>query len=214
MSVNLNPDKALIFRIVHVANVPWILEHGGLFCRNSPQQDPNYINIGSIELIDKRSRRGVPVPPGGTLSDYVPFYFTPFSMMMYKIKTGHGGITKRANKDIVIFVSSIHRLRELGVPFLFTNQHAYPVDTDFYSDIADLKHIAWTQLQNRDFKTDDANPGKQLRYQAEALVHEHVPLSALLAIVCYNDEVKLNIEAMLQARGQNISVKTLTKWYF
>ena len=135
-------------------------------------------------------------------------------MMMYKIKTGHGGITKRANKDIVIFVSSIHRLRELGVPFLFTNQHAYPVDTDFYSDIADLKHIAWTLLQNRDFKTDDANPGKQLRYQAEALVHEHVPLNALLGIVCYNDEVKQQIEAMMQARGQNISVKTLTKWYF
>ena len=214
MSVNLNPEKALIFRIVHVANVPWILEHGGLFCRNSPQQDPNYINIGSLELIDKRSRRVVPVPPGGTLSDYVPFYFTPFSMMMYKIKTGHGGITKRANNDIVIFVSSIHRLRELGVPFLFTNQHAYPVDTDFYSDIADLEHISWTQLQNRDFKTDDANPGKQLRYQAEALVHEHVLLNALLGIVCYNDEVKQSIESMLQVRGQNIGVKTLTKWYF
>jgi len=49
MSVNLNPEKALIFRIAHVANVPWILEHGALFCRNSPQQDPNYVSIGSIE---------------------------------------------------------------------------------------------------------------------------------------------------------------------
>ena len=104
MSVNLNPEKALIFRIVHVANVPWILEHGGLHCRNSPEQDPDYVNIGSVELIEKRSRRVVPIPPGGTLSDYVPFYFTPFSMMMYKIKTGHGGITQRKNRDIVIFV--------------------------------------------------------------------------------------------------------------
>jgi len=214
MSVNLNPEKALIFRIVHVANVPWILEHEGLFCRNSPQQDPNYVNIGSIELIDKRSRRVVPVPPGGTLSDYVPFYFTPFSMMMYKIKTGHGGITKRNNQDIVIFVSSIHRLRELGVPFLFTNQHAYPPNTDFYETVEALSVIDWPLLQSKNFKTDDADPGKQLRYQAEALAHEHVPLNALLGIVCYNDEVKQRIEAMLQARGQNISVKTLTKWYF
>ena len=30
MSNNLNPQKALIFRIVHIRNVPWILEHGGL----------------------------------------------------------------------------------------------------------------------------------------------------------------------------------------
>jgi hypothetical protein len=211
---DLSPEKAFIFRVVHVANVPWILGHGGLFCRNSPQQDRNYINIGSIELIEKRSRRVVLVPPGGTLSDYVPFYFTPFSMMMYKIKTGHGGITKRNNKDIVIFVSSIHRLRELGVPFLFTNQHAYPPDTDFYETVEALNVIDWALLQSKDFKTDDADPGKQLRYQAEALVHDRVPLDALLGIVCYSEEVKQSIEAMMQARGQNISVKTLTKWYF
>ena len=211
---DLNPEKAFIFRIVHVANVPWILERGGLFSRNSPEQDPNYVNIGSIELIDKRSRRVVPVPPGGTLSDYVPFYFTPFSMMMYKIKTGHGGITKQNHQDIVIFVSSIHRLRELGVPFLFTNQHAYPPNTDFYENVEALSVIDWALLQSKNFKTDDADPGKQLRYQAEALVHEQVPLHALLGIVCYNDEVKQSMEGMMQERGQNISVKTLTKWYF
>ena len=65
MSLNLNPEKALIFRIVHVANVPWILEHGGLHCRNFPEQDPNYVNNGSAELIEKRSRRVIPIPPGG-----------------------------------------------------------------------------------------------------------------------------------------------------
>jgi hypothetical protein len=135
-------------------------------------------------------------------------------MMMYKIKTGHGGITKRNNKDIVIFVSSIYRLRELGVPFLFTNQHAYPPNTDFYETVEALSVIDWPLLQSKNFKTDDADPGKQLRYQAEALVHERVPLNALLGIVCYNDEVKQSIEGMMQALGQNISVKTLTKWYF
>jgi hypothetical protein len=210
---DLNPEKAYIFRIVHVANVPWILEHG-MDCRSAPNQDPNYVNIGSASLIDKRSRRRVPVPPGGTLSDYVPFYFTPFSIMMFNIKTGYGGIPKRENKDIVIFISSIHKLRELRLTFIFTNQHAYPIDTDYYSDIADLNHIDWALLQKRDFKTDDSDPGKQLRYQAEALVHEHVPLNALLGIVCYNEEMIQRIESLLKASGQNISVKALPKWYF
>lgn len=194
---DLNPSKAFIFRIVHVANVPWILERGGLFSRNSPEQDPKYVNIGNIELIDKRSRRVVQVPPGGTLSDYVPFYFTQFSMMMYKIKSGHGGITKRDNKDIVIFVSSIHRLCELDVPFLFTNQHAYPPNTDFYGNVEALTVIDWPLLQSRNFKTDDADPGKQLRYQAEALVFQQVPLNALLGIACFNDEVNQKIEGTL-----------------
>jgi hypothetical protein len=210
---DLNSEKAFIFRIVHVANVAWILEHG-MHCRASPVQDPNYINIGSPSLIDKRSRRVVPLAPGGTLSNYVPFYFTPFSIMMYNIHTGHGGITKRANKDIVIFVSSVHRMHELGLPYLFTNQHAYPPDTDFYSDVADLKEIDWRLLQTRNFKTDDADPGKQLRYQAESLVHDKVPLEALLGLVCHNDEVRKDLETMIEERGKNLSVKAIPNWYF
>src|ERR1035437_6684336 len=73
MSKDLNPQKALIFRIVHRDNVPWILDHG-LHCRNSGNVDPNYVEIGNPDLISKRNHHFVPKPPGGTLSDYVPFY--------------------------------------------------------------------------------------------------------------------------------------------
>lgn len=214
MSVNLNPEKALVFRIVHVANVPWILDHDGLYCRNAPEHDQNYVNIGNPELIDKRARRRVPIPPGGTLSDYVPFYFTPFSIMMFNIKTGYGGITRRENRDIVIFVSSIQRLGELGLPFVFTNQHAYPVDTEFFADPGELRRVDWGLLQSRNFKTDDADPGKQVRYQAEALVHRHVPLAALLGIGCLDAAVKQRLDGFLSVRGQQIDVKTTPGWYF
>ena len=73
---NLNPEKALIFRITHIANVSWILKNG-LHCSNGHTSDPNYVPIGNKDLITRRSARAVPIPPGGTLSDYVPFYFTP-----------------------------------------------------------------------------------------------------------------------------------------
>lgn len=58
----LNPDKALIFRITHIANVPWLLDHG-LHCRNSPEFDPNFRNIGNPDLISRRHHRAVPVGP-------------------------------------------------------------------------------------------------------------------------------------------------------
>ena len=77
-SKELNPDKALIFRITHRDNVPWILEHG-LVCANGQPQDPSFVPIGNRDLIGKRTHRQVPLAPGGTLADYVPFYFTPFS---------------------------------------------------------------------------------------------------------------------------------------
>ena len=210
----LNPEKGLIFRVLHVDNIPWILEHGGVHCQNSTEQDPNYVNIGNSSLIDRRARRRVPIPPSGTLSDYVPFYFTPFSIMMYNITTGYGGITQRKNQDIVMVVSSIHRLRELGLTFIYTNQHAYPVDTEFYEGSNDLQQIDWGLLQRRDFKTDDADPGKQLRYQAEVLVHQRVSLEAVLGICCYNDAVKHNLESLVEGRGLRLSIKTTPQWYF
>lgn len=210
---DLNPTKAFIFRIVHVDCVPWILENG-LHCRTSIKQDLHYINIGSAELIDKRSRKMVPIPPEGSLSDYVPFYFTPYSIMMYNIRTGYGGITKRENKDIVIFVSSLHHIHKLGLPYIFTDQHAYAAGTEFFSDLAELSRIDWTLLQNRNFKTNDADPGRQLRYQAEALVHRHVPLNALLGIGCHSDAVRQKLESIIAASGGTITVKTTPKWYF
>lgn len=210
---NLNPDKALIFRIVHVDCVPWILDHG-LHCRNSDQQDPHYINIGSESLIDRRSRHTVPIPPGGTLSDYVPFYFTPFSIMMYNIHTGYGGVPKRLNKEIVIFVSSLRRVHELGLRYVFTNQHAYAIGTDYYDNLADLDQIDWPLLQSRNFKTNDADPGRQLRYQAEALIHHQVPLNALIGMGCNHDSIRQHVESLVAARGLDLSVKTLPQWYF
>jgi ssDNA thymidine ADP-ribosyltransferase DarT-like protein len=211
---DLNPQLARIFRIVHISNVPWILDHGGLQCANSNDADPNYVNIGNASLIDKRTRRYVPIPPGGPLSDYVPFYFTPFSIMMYNIKTGYGGITRRNNTDIVMLVSSIYRLEELGTPFVFTNQHAYAVDTEFYNDLQHLDEIDWPLLQRRDFKTDDNDPGKQLRYQAEALIHRYVPLEAILGIVCVNDVVKGSLESLLEQRSIELAVRSMPTWYF
>ena len=111
-------------------------------------------------------------------------------------------------------MSSVHKLWELGLKFVFTNQHAYSIDTDYYSDVSDLKHIDWTLLQNRDFKTDDTDPGKGSRYQAEALVYKNVPLAALLGIGCFNDTVKAQVEHAVRTGGQKMSVKTTPTWYF
>lgn len=94
MALVLDQAKALVFRITHRANLPWIMAHG-LHCANSAVCDPGFVAIGNAELIGKRRTRSLPPPHGGHLSDYVPFYFTPFSPMMYKIVTGHDGFPRQ-----------------------------------------------------------------------------------------------------------------------
>lgn len=209
---NLNPQKALIWRIVHRDNLPWILDNG-LHCANSDLQAPNYINIGNTDLIDKRRHRVVPIAPGGTLADYVPFYFTPFSVMMKNIHSGRG-VQQRRNEDILILVSSLYHVQSIGLPFVFTNAHAYPDWVNFYSDLVQLTEIDWGILQRRDFKRDPDDPKKMERYQAEALLFQHLPIHGIIGIVCYTETLKQNIEQEIQARSLELKVIARSGWYF
>ncbi|WP_430450572.1 DarT ssDNA thymidine ADP-ribosyltransferase family protein [Rhodophyticola sp.] len=97
--------------MTHINNVPWISSMAP--CKNSGVQDPNFVRI-EPQLIQRRTARNIPVAPNGSLSDYIPFYFTPFSMMMYNIKTGYGGIRQFPNTEIVIMASSLRGLEDRG----------------------------------------------------------------------------------------------------
>ncbi|MCC6192899.1 MAG: DUF4433 domain-containing protein [Burkholderiales bacterium] len=210
---NLNPTKALIWRIVHRDNVPWILRNG-LHCKNSAAQDPVYVVIGNTDLIDRRSHRSVPVAPGGVLSDYVPFYFTPFSPMLFNIYTGRGAVPRRPNEEICILVSSVHRVQELGLQFAFTDRHAYPRLAKYFNDPASLGQIDWPLLQARNFQRNPDDPEQVERYQAEALVHQHVPVSGLMGIICYTKAVKAGLDAQVAALGLQLEVHVMPGWYF
>ena len=209
----LTPEKGLIFRIVHRDNVAWILDNG-LHCVNSRVLFQNYVAIGNQDLIDKRKTRRVPLAPGGDLSDYVPFYFTPHSPMLLNIKTGYNNVKQRTNEEIVVIVSSLHTLVKQGIPFLFTDRHAYLEAATFASNLADLAQIDWHILNARDFKRNPDDPGKFERYQAEALVHKHVPVSAILGLGCYTDGVSARMESLTSARGLALRAVTRPGWYF
>lgn len=211
-SETLNQQKALIWRIVHRDNIPWILDNG-LHCGSSTRVSPGWVPIGSNELISKRATHRVPVPPHGCLNDYVPFYFTPFSPMLLNIKSGRG-VTQRRNEEIVILVSSLHRVRQLGLDYVFTNMHAYYQWCAFYKDPAHLNLIDWSILQTRDFNRDINDPAKFERYQAEALVYRHCPIEALLGMICYDNQVEQQLKSCLQQRNITMDVHVRPGWYF
>lgn len=210
---NLNPDKALIWRITHRRNLPWILANG-LHAGNSITRSPDWVTIGNEDLINRRAHRSVPLAPGGVLNDYIPFYFTPFSPMMYNIYTGRGGVRQVLNTDIVILVGSMHKVAELGLPFVYTDRHAYPVTANYYNNLDSLSQIDWPLLQQRNFQRDPNDPEKIERYQAEALIHGHVPIDALLGAVCYTQGVQQEIQQQADGLGVKLDIHCLPAWYF
>ena len=209
----LNPERALIFRIVHRDNIPWILRNG-LHCRSSNRLDPNFVSIGNPSLISDRQHVAVPIQPRGTLSDYVPFYFTPHSVMLFNIKTGYRGIQQRRNDEIAILVSSIPKLAKDKIRYVFTDRHARLATAEFFDGTEALVRIDWKILQNRDFSRDNNDLGKMERYQAEALVHRHLPVNSLLAIACYNAQERDRVNALVRQAGLGLRVISQPGWYF
>lgn len=212
-SATLNPVKALIWRIVHRDNIPWILDNG-LHCGNSIVEAANWVPIGNPELTTKRAAHPVPTGAGGVLNDYVPFYFTPFSPMLMNIHSGRSGIQKRPNDEIVILVSSLHKIAEQERPFVFTDSHAYYDWANFYTDLSDLDRIDWGILQKRHFKRDPDDPAKFERYQAEALIYQHCPVSSIIGMICYTDTVRLQLEGWLAQRNLTIPAYARAGWFF
>lgn len=210
---NLTEANAFIFRITHIKNVPWILRNG-VHCKNSPVQDPDFVSIGNEDLIQKRTIKPVPIAPFGTLSDYVPFYFTPHSPMMYNIHTGYGGIKQRRNEEIVILASSLHKLGKEGTAFVFTDRHAYLSAAQYSSDVADLGMLDWDILKDRDFKRDAEYPDKVERYQAEALVYQSVSVACLLGIAVCSQQVADSLARVIEREKCGLGVVVKPSWYF
>ena len=209
----IDRKKALIFRITHRDNVPWILDHG-LHAATSRTLDPSFVSIGSSDVISKRKTRKVPQPPYGTLADYVPFYFTPRTPMMLNITTGYYGLAKRSMEEIVIVVSSLHDLGAQSLQFLFTDRHAIYSTAQFFTSLSQIDEVPWSLLQKGDFSRDPDDPERFERYQAEALVFQHVPLGALKGIVCYNEAVQTAICDELELRSQQMRVEVYRRWFF
>ena len=210
--LSLSPEKALIFRITHIANVPWILDHG-LHCPRSNVLDPNFRRIGNLDLIAKRAQRVVPIPPGGALDDYVPFYFTPCTPMLYNIKTGYQGVERVPMRDIVVLVSSLHRVAAHGLGFVLTDRHAYLQAAEFFHDLAQLAGLPWQNWRTRDFRRKPDDPSKMERYQAEALIYQHLPVGGLAGPECYGAAQQTGLAAEIARRGLALKVATRPEWY-
>ncbi|MEI8096474.1 MAG: DUF4433 domain-containing protein [Spirochaetales bacterium] len=202
----------MVFRVAHRKNIPWILANG-LHCANSTTKSADWVSIGNSELIDKRSRRQVPIAPFGVLNDYVPFYFTPRTPMLGNLHKGQGGVVRRSNSDLVFLVASLRTI--LGnQAAVFTDAHAVSSFANHYNQIEQLGQLSWEVFRSGDFRRDPEHPEQFERYQAEALVHRRCPASLLLGLACFSNAVKNELEDNVRAAELTMPVSVRTGWYF
>jgi hypothetical protein len=126
----------------------------------------------------------------GQIGQYVPFYLTPKSMMLYNIITGYREpiVKKHPKEDIIVIRCRIRDLSKLGKFFFTDGQANERTLTSHYNDLSHLDEIDWEIIQKSDFKRDASDTDKTRRYQVEFLVYNHVPSKYIESIHVYNNK--------------------------
>jgi hypothetical protein len=201
------PPNPLIFHITHIQNIPSILGHGRIWS-DSQRIKRNLVttNIGYPHIKQRRLSRPV-TTTGGNLGDYVPFNFCPRSVMLFKVSRGHeayGG----GEDEIVHLVSSVNTAIGLGKPWAFTDIHADLRYATYFSTLSSLSEVDWRVMPLAYWADDDT---KQKR-QAEFLVHESFPWSAVEGIGVKNASVEAKLRSLLPSGTPLVAIQP--GWYY
>lgn len=202
-----------IYRITHYKNLPFILKHG-LHCQNARIQDHDFVQIGFPTLINQRNDRTVPVEPFGTLADYVPFYFTVRSPMLFVIAKGNDPeVIKTPQEEIVYLVSTIEKLEEIGIQYIFTDRHAKLDYATFYNNHTDIKELDWDIIKSDTWGRQSGIQRKEIK-QAECLIYKRLTLAGIIGIACKSQIMYDEVNRMMKRAGMMIPLKIKPEWYF
>jgi hypothetical protein len=185
--------KTRLFRMTHIENVPHILRYG-ITHSESQNANPEYVPIGDASLISSRGK--FVLDNGRRLSDYIPFYFSTRTPMLYVIQKGFNLVQPTPADKIVYCVTSVQAIIDLNLEFVFTNGHAIDKFTSQYykSDVSRIREILDWEAINSKYWTDGKDLDLKRRKEAEFLVENDIPAAAVLGYVVYSAQSQARLE--------------------
>lgn len=221
------PQPVRLFHITAIGNLTAMCGAGALLSKtHGAAAGLDYQNIAHGGAQGVRSAKRVTVGPGGSVHDYVPFYFAPRSPMLSAIHNGRVLGCALQQQDIVHLETTVDRATAGGTPFVFYDRNATLAYSKASDDLGQLPHtVAWDLIteppaldgfckyfQNR--HQDVRYVDRMERRMAEFLVHGSVPLGAFTRVgVCSALQAQA-AQAILDAAGVPLQAEIKTDWYF
>lgn len=192
-------------------NLALILRHG-LYCKNNCPINPTlFFSIGNDEIIGRRSRAIVKCYPETVVNDYVPFYFSIRTPMLYNINTGWN-VPKYPQHNIIYLCFKLTDLTTDEFQWCYTNGNAAVEISKFFTDLNQIEqNIDWNSIQTTDFAGKRDTTRKK---HAEFLVRNHVPSQLIKKIVVMTEHKKIEVENILHKENIVIPVAVNSKYYF
>jgi len=215
------PNPTWLFHITAIDNLSPIFESGALKAKNLLSVSYRDIAEGSIQ--NTRSGNMILIAPGGTIHDYVPFYFAPRSPMLCSIHNKRSDVDQ---SEIVHMVTSAQLIHELRLPYVFFDGHAIMKLSRPFNDIQHLSEIQWRLIMENDsrykipggyckyFHDTEKTPDRMRVRMAEFLVKEKLDCQHLKYIVVMTEEKAVEVKSILARHDMNIEVQAIPEWYF
>ncbi len=170
--------------------------------------------IAYQELKQRRASKQVPVSAGGTLNDYVPFYFANRSPMLYAIHTGYVSDCPGGEDSIIYLVSNTDLVSAGSCSWCFTDGHAVEEVTKFFASLSDLHRVDWGLIGNWSWKNTAKDNDRKRRKQAEFLVSQSFPWELVEMIGVKGIAQKEQMELALQGNDHCPPVIVERSWYY
>ena len=209
------PRPTPIYRLIHIDNLAVILDCGGMHAPNNPPEDAcDYRAIHNLDIQKVRRQRPIPCGPGGTVHDYVAFYFGLRSPMLLQLHTGQVEGYDDGQEPLIYAVSTVEKINEAGLDFVFSDGHGIAAFTQWYDDIDDLDKVDWDTAYARYWADTVDDMDRQRRKQAEFLVHRFCPWDVVNRIGVLHDAVKQRVERILDRKNVSMPVEVCRQWYY
>jgi len=197
-----------IYRLLHIDNLGVILDCGGMHAPDHPPEGGlDYRAIHNVDIQKVRRQRPIPCGPGGTVHDYVAFYFGPRSPMLYQLHTGWVENYDEGQEPLIYAVSTVGAIAQAGLGFVFSDGHGIAAFTQWFDDLNDLDQVDW-DIVYADYWADTVDDmDRQRREQAEFLVHQFCPWDVVNRIGVLNEAVKQKVEPILERKNVSMPVK-------
>lgn len=202
MAHGVIPDEhrwRCFFHMTDISNVESILQNGLLCTNERIRRGITHADIANGMIQERRSNTPVTCGPGGTVHDYVPFYFTSISPMLLSLV-----LSKNYEQaDMVFICLKIDKL--LSLDAIFTDASANTVvPPNFYDDVAQLSQLSWDKIDDRRWRWEDVE--ERHKKMAEVLIYNKVDPQDIEAIVVSNKERKRIVEKYVSDAGLTIRV--------
>ena len=211
------PNPTPIFRFIHVENLDTLMRRDALHAPNHVLSDGlPYRFCHDPEVQGARAAVTITVGPGGTIHDYVPFYFGYLSPMLFKLKTGRVAGYDEGQEPLIYLVSTAQAVADAGVGFAFSDGHGLAFITGWFDRLERLEAVDWGMVYQQYWSDNLNDMDRQRRKQAEFLVYQSCPWSLIQEIVVINTAMRERVEAIQAAFhvSKRKMVKIERRWYY